>query len=717
MTLTRAAVCAAVLLTLTNADAQCPPAFSAPPTYAYGSLLELADFNNDGHLDALTGDDREHSIRLNLGTRGVFRRGARIPLGDAPRGSTTGDFNRDGKLDAVVAGDLNNEIHLFPGRGDGTFDERRRVAGSDNPYALHAADLDADGKLDLVVANLGGTIDVWWGRGDGTFESAPLSFTPAFFPFLVTTADMNEDGRPDIIAGHENGAITITTMNAGRAHGATQRVDMEGFVYGMKVRDFDGDGNLDVIAADPIEFRVSIFKGNGDGTVEIEPLDVQAGSFTEGVDFGDFNEDGRLDVVVGQSVEHSLAILYRRADGSLGEPVLHPAGDTVYDVRVADLDHDGDDDLAASNIHGFSVLLNQFGNGEFPQAESHSVGGKLGPYDTITADLNADGVPDFITANALHSTLSVFLGNRNGTLQEAAIHFAAEGPYRVIAVDLNGDAHLDLVSANLFADNISVLHGRGDGTFHEQTRYETSASPSALSSGDIDRDGDADLLVSSIEEGTINVFLNAGNGTFTRGIDVDGRAPGQTVLVDLNGDAKLDLAVVDREDPVEPVLGNLTIHTGNGDGTFSSPVDHQVGVRPIDLAAHDFNADGRLDFAVASFDDNAVTILLSTSAGYRPAAQLLASGPIPHFTIADFNLDGHADIAAPTGGAVFIFHGRGAGQFAEPVAYRAGITPFSIAAADLNRDSRPDLAVANVNSSDLTILRNITSCRQRAVRK
>jgi FG-GAP-like repeat len=717
MLVTRAALLS--LVVTFAAHAQCPPALSAPPSYAYGNLLELDDFNDDGNLDALTTVFEEPLVRLNLGTsRGTFRRGADIELTDIVRGSAIGDFNGDGRLDAMLAGGFGDAIHLLAGRGDGTFDAPRTVTTSSDPWALHGDDLDGDGNLDLIVANLTGDVDVRWGRGDGTFEAAALTFNPAFYPSLLATGDMNEDGRNDIIIGHEQGAITVTTIGPDRTAGTPFRANMAGFVFGMKVRDLDGDGHLDVIAADPIEFAVAFFKGNGDGTLR-ERVDIPAGAYTEGIDSGDFNGDGRTDIVVGQSVEEKLAILYREPDGSFSAPVEHLAGHNVYDVRVADVDHDGDDDVVAANIASFAVLLQQSGRGEFPQAESMSLGANLGPYDILAADLNGDALADIVTANTLHNTLSVFLGNPDGTLQESSIYFSGDdGPYRVVAADLNGDQHLDLAAVNVFENTLGVLHGRGDGTFHSAVKYPTGTAPSALSHGDIDADGDGDLLVSSPEDGVVNVFLNAGNGTFTRGIDIAAGAPGQTLLTDLNADGKVDLALVDLVDPVEPVTGHLTIRNGNGDGTFGAPVNYPVGVRPIDLATHDFNRDGHLDFAVANFDFGTITILLhDNTAGYRPVNELQNFGATPHLTIADFNLDGHADIATANSGLVVIHESRGNGQFAPPTTHRAGNTPFSITSADLNRDGRPDLLSANIYSADISILRNLTACRQRAVRK
>lgn len=697
------------------AHAQCPASFDAPPSYLFGDLYELEDFDGDGYLDAFTAPREGTSVRLSRGNRGVFTRGPLIDLGEIIRGSAAGDFNNDGRLDAMVI-TAGGHAFFLAGRGDGTFDAPRTVATFTNPWAAHGDDLDGDGNLDIIVANLQDTVDVLWGKGDGTFESARISFTPAFYPNAVASGDVNDDGRSDIIIGHEGGAITVTLVGPDRTLGEPLRMDNRGFVYGMQVHDLDGDGHLDIITADPVAFTITIYKGKGDGTFA-NRTEFAAGAYTEGLDFGDFTGDGRTDIVAGQSIQGSLVILPGLGNMQFGTPVEHSAGNNVYGVRVNDLDRDGDDDILTLDAGGFSVLLQQK-PGQFPQIETESIGGRLGPYDIATADFNNDGVPDLVTANALHNSVSILPGNPDGTFADPGFAFTGRGSYRVITPDVNGDGNADIVTANIDSDDVGVVLGRGDGTFHSGARYDADPSPHAISHGDIDGDGDQDLLVSALQSAKINVFLNAGNGTFTRGIDIASRAPGETVLADLNRDGKLDLAIADRIDPIDIRRGTLTLRFGNDDGTFGEPRDFEAGDQPIDLVAHDFNRDSRLDFAIANYASFNIIILLDDgNGGYARVADLPLFGTAPHIVVADLNVDGIADIAAANAGLVVVYEGRGDGQFREATGYRAGNTPFAIAAADFNRDGRNDLVVAHLISSDVAILKNATACRQRAVRK
>src|SRR5215212_6312030 len=116
-----------VLVTALNARGQCPVALDAPPSYAFGDLLELADFNGDGQLDALTAPRDQHGVRVSLNDHGVFRKGALIAIGDTPHDGDAADFNGDGFLDAMILGDLSDTAIFLAGRGDGTFDAPRTV--------------------------------------------------------------------------------------------------------------------------------------------------------------------------------------------------------------------------------------------------------------------------------------------------------------------------------------------------------------------------------------------------------------------------------------------------------------------------------------------------------------------------------------------------------------------------------------------------------------
>src|SRR5262245_32432137 len=156
----------------------------------------------------------------------------------------------------------------------------------------------------------------------------------------------------------------------------------------------------------------------------------------------------------------------------------------------------------------------------FLPAVNYPVGSYPGSYPSavVTGDFNGDGRLDIAVANETISTMSILLGNGDGTFQPAQ-NFAGGGGPRSLAVgDFNGDGKLDLVTANF--NDVSVLLGNGNGTFQAPTNIPFGTNPESVAVGDFHGDGQLDLAVGSTEGasyggvGFANVLLGNGDGTF-----------------------------------------------------------------------------------------------------------------------------------------------------------------------------------------------------------
>ena len=173
-------------------------------------------------------------------------------------------------------------------------------------------------------------------------------------------------------------------------------------------------------------------------------------------------------------------------------------------------------------------------------------------------------------------------------------------PQNTVLGDFNNDGRLDLAATNVVSNTISVLLGNGDGTFQPQTAYATGASPIAIASGDFNRDGNLDLVVGNAGAATISVYMGNGDGTFLpQQVYAVGNGPQSIAVADFNGDGWLDLAVVDRNDR------NITILLGQADGTFQvelnvceDPLTFPIGESGQVIVTADFNGDGAADLAV-----------------------------------------------------------------------------------------------------------------------
>jgi hypothetical protein len=191
----------------------------------------------------------------------------------------------------------------------------------------------------------------------------------------------------------------------------------------------------------------------------------------------------------------------------------YTVGDKPISVFSADLDGDGDLDLAAANFfsHSVSVLLNS-DNGSFASPAAYPVGNY--PYSIFSADLDGDGDLDLAAADYGSDSVSVLLNDGDGSFTLHANYAAGDHPTLIFSADLDGDGDLDLATANCNSDNVSVLLNDGNGSFAPQATYTVGNFPTSISSADFDGDGDLDLATANTFSDDVSVLLNNGDGSF-----------------------------------------------------------------------------------------------------------------------------------------------------------------------------------------------------------
>lgn len=324
------------------------------------------------------------------------------------------------------------------------------------------------------------------------------------------------------------------------------------------------------------------------------------------------------------------------------------------------------------------------------------------PQAAKVADVNGDGNADLIVPNNLTGTVGVLLGNGDGTFRPEVDYATAQGPLDVAIADLNGDGKLDLavtVSAGSGGfGSVSILLGNGDGTFQPRVDYATSYTPLAPFALDLNRDGKLDLVVCVGNGiGGISVLLGNGDGTFqphkeyaTAGAQTFGVAVG-----DFNHDGILDVVTANVD------AATVSLLLGKGDGSFQTHVDYPVGTSVDSVTAADFNGDGNLDVA-ASNAGGSVSILLGRGDGtFQPQVQYSVGSSGGSITTADVNGDGHLDLALATGsgvGSLSLLLGNGDGTFQPHVDFTIG-PAGQLSAADFNKDGLIDFAINNTGVS------------------
>jgi hypothetical protein len=337
----------------------------------------------------------------------------------------------------------------------------------------------------------------------------------------------------------------------------------------------------------------------------------------------------------------------------------------------------------------------------------------IGPqtWGVAVGDFNHDGIADLVTAGVGDGLLSVLIGNGNGTFKPRVTLAAPVGsdPSTVVVADFNRDGKQDLAVVNGFGgtETLSIFLGNGDGTFQAGVPYNAGLDPKGLAVGDFNSDGFADVVAVDAQNNSINVLLGNGDGTFQPYVPYAvGNLPYSEVVGDFDQDGNLDVAVNNSDD------GTVGVLLGKGDGTFHPQVTYTVGTAPRTLAIGDFNGDGFLDLAVTNFGSNSVTILLGAankSGNFAVQTPAIAVGTNPvGIAVADCNGDGFADLAVTNSGAnsISILLGKGDGTFQPQLALTGNIgnSPYPVAVGDFNGDGLPDLAVANYADQSVSIM-------------
>ncbi len=492
--------------------------------------VAIGDFNRDAQMDLVAVHYDEGSIDISLGNGdGTFQPPVGLTVGSRPTMVAVADFNEDGPQDLAVFQD--QKAGIWAGDGKGGFAEIGEVSTRFvySPLKVAAADLNNDGHTDLVwVSFMGATVNILFGNGHGEFTSEDYNAGRSVEGFA--TGDLDGNGHLDIAAPDDISDNIYFLFNKGDGSFAAPRA--YGRVY--RLADFNGDGNLDTLAADLVlTNRLYARLGNGDGTFgEIYPLifdEVLGFGHGASTEVGDLNNDGYPDVV-GKLTRNGVGVLLGRADGTFVSAPDHPL--LTDCVGLGDFDGDGKLDLAScglprtsttNNVRVFTNAAVSLGNGDGTFGPEQQVEGS-GPYGPLAvADLNKDGKLDLVVR------LNVYLGNGDGSFGLATTLPASEWLSSVKADDVDGDGNLDLIVGSSHAEG-AIYRGDGQGGFTKMFDLAYGAKV-----GDFNRDGIPDLVVSF--DGGAQVLLGQGGGTFTPGPQI----PAAGVVADVNHDGWPDM--------------------------------------------------------------------------------------------------------------------------------------------------------------------------------
>ena len=323
------------------------------------------------------------------------------------------------------------------------------------PGAIAVGDFNGDGKLDVAVGT-NNAIDVYLGKGDGTFQK-PIQNSVNFDANFMVAADVNNDGKLDLLASNSlagDGGVYVTVLlGDGTGHLTQGNTYFGENDYGgpLAVGDLNGDGNLDfVISGESTGLGITVaFLGNGDGTFQLK-----RGNAPEGIGgpvLGDFNGDGKLDLAVPNGFDASeVLVCFGNGDGTFQNCSSYDSELVATAVTAADVNGDGELDLITD---GVAVLLNN-GDGTFslgPTLSVSTLGGNMNP--VAIGDFNGDGILDVAVMDVFSSytqqNVAVLLGRGDGAFRNPIEFTAGSVEYSAgLAVgDFDGTGDLGVVAA------------------------------------------------------------------------------------------------------------------------------------------------------------------------------------------------------------------------------------------------------------------------------
>ncbi|MBI3414251.1 MAG: VCBS repeat-containing protein [Verrucomicrobia bacterium] len=479
----------------------------------------------------------------------------------------------------------------------------------------------------------------------------------------------------------------------------------------MIAADFNGDGKLDLVAANVGSTNAFVLLGIGDGNFQ-PPVAYATGLTPFSMAVGDFNGDGKPDLAVANLGSTNVSVLLGTGDGSF-QQTFNLATDTApTSVAVGDFNGDGKLDLAVASRGSYdvtsfnytngavSIFLNS-GGGTFKLAVNYP-GGNF-PNSLVVADLDGDGKPDLAVLNSITASVSVLINAGDGIFKNPltiATAKTASSGNTLLTGDFNHDGKADLAAVTPGSGSISVLINKGDGGFQAAVYYDAGDDAFAVATGDVNGDGVLDFAV--VIKGGVSILLGRMDGGFIAPLSYDAYGsvinPGSIAIGDFNGDGKADLAVTVRGNSDIAGSGFVSVRLGLGTGNFGESANYRAGATPISVAVADVNTDGRLDLVVINDfkrqEQASVSVLLGKVDGtFQDALNFDLSSYPTSVAVGDFNGDGRPDIVVGHSSAgVVMLIGEGDGSFRPRRFFSTGGGVNSVVIGDFNGDGRLDVA-------------------------
>jgi hypothetical protein len=340
------------------------------------------------------------------------------------------------------------------------------------------------------------------------------------------------------------------------------------------------------------------------------------------------------------------------------------------------------------------------------------------PEAVVVGDFNEDSHPDFAVAAAgpdaqTNGSLTVYINNGTGKAFQPptsgpASYTVGRLPSALAAADFNKDGHLDLALTNANDHTVTVLLGNGDGSFRPApgSPFDTGGtSPYSLGVADFNGDNKLDLAVGNLGSSEVRILHGNGTGGFTLdSIHLGGAQSNNLAVGDFTGDGRPEVAELAGK---PNSIVQLFVQDSNG--VFQAGDTLDLTLYPVGIAAGLINGDGTLDLVTANNVNDTVNVLINTGSGHFATAVSFPAGQVPYtMTLADLNGDGHLDVAVVGNHGVSVLLGNGNGGFITVPGspFPGAAVSTGIAAGDFNGDGAPDLVQLDFTNGQALVLLN-----------
>lgn len=676
-------------------------AAAATPAFAVG------DMNGDGLADVVTVLNGQLQTHRSTGAVSAFTPTTALSVSVNTGHLTLADFDDDGDLDAVTTEYTlpptnSYALKVFLNDGTGQLSAGGNPGGgSGSPTNLSVADFNRDGIKDILVVSYffrsGFPSSTSGSLFLGQRSSPPLAapsgagtYNPAIHGRSVS-GDFNRDGYPDVAMVDDTKGIKVLLFSATTASPTNSNsafLSGGSTVNALSAADVDRDGVLDLVAVG--DGDAHWLRGQGDGTFATKvTLPVGAAASLK---IADFDADGWADLVVGRT-SGQVSLLLNAHDGTFRPAIEVDLSSDGTAVNAGDVQGDGVLDIFASSATGVVAVPGALApwcnlTAQAPMA----VDVDQVPVGLAVGDFNADGKLDIATSSGKTTNASVRVGNGDGSLRKGN-EFANTLSSGAISADLDSDGKPDLITASADQPRLTVLYGQTNATFSSPQHADAGVLLGAFATGDVDGDGRADVV--AVASQTNQAFVI--NAAATRAplaprpiglsgnarsvsvadVDVDGRADLAVALVD--GGVAVHLAVADGgvfgDARALPDAGNSTVvrlglldadqlpdlaaldetnaqlrtFFGNGDGSFHPGATVSTLPTPKLLALGDMTGDRHLDaVVVGGVGENNVQVLVNQAGAFVAGPPVSFGEHVSAVTLADMNSDGALDVVLAT---------------------------------------------------------------------